>query len=473
MVEIGKRYPRLPVRRLKRYHTLHGFLAIVAFAVICLSNSVRLFLKTSGSRRVSCRYHGNCPTGTVCEDDVCLPYDSGTRNATSSKRFDTCITACLAELKADERYLYGSVPVLQSTRSAWNGHGCVLHYKREQTKFKKGERPSFEEYIQGRHRRVVRVDPVDDGTSWVALCDDPCEKDSDCREGATCIGRTESKVSPGIQVPPKSCRPSKLTTEKALTHDMVIVTGSNSAYFHGLKNFAASAKFWAPDRKLVVYNLGMTAEQLATAKSWSNLYELHWEDGIPESYPPHVHRLKTYAWKPIIINETVHRYKSMLWLDAGATFVGPVAPIEEIIHRHGIFLVRGQDDHMKYRSHPGTYTWFGYNKTTFRAKDHFAGGIQGHVYPSRYIDSIVVPNAKCALDPNCIDPPGSKFENHRYDQTSLSILAYQQHVQAPSYTEYLAASRFQLNDDMREATQYIMWTARGTCNFYALLNAGR
>jgi hypothetical protein len=251
---------------------------------------------------------------------------------------------------------------------------------------------------------------------------------------------------------------------------MVIVSGADSKYFEALQNLAASVKFWSPKRKLVVYNLGMTTDELAQVNSWSNLYKLHWESGIPGSYPPHVHELHNYAWKSIIINETVHLYRSIFWLDAGATFTGPVTPIQEIIQQHGIFLVTGQDEDMKLKSHPATYQWFGYDKKTLSIGPHFAGGIQGHVYPSRYIDTIVVRNARCALDPNCIAPPGSNLRNHRYDQTSLSILAYQRNIQAPHYTEYLAAGRDQLNPNISQPKQMIMWTARASCQYFTDLN---
>ncbi|KAL3923159.1 MAG: hypothetical protein SGILL_001818, partial [Bacillariaceae sp.] len=235
---------------------------------------------------------------------------------------------------------------------------------------------------------------------------------------------------------------------------MVIVSGADQNYYSALRNFAASLKYWAPQRKLVVYNLGMSALALKDIKKWTNVIALKWEDGIPKSLPSHVSNLKNYAWKSIIINETVHEYKSIFWLDAGATFTGPIDAIEEIVHRNGIFLVRGQDDDMKRLSHPDTYKALGYDKETFRAEvgggksPHFAGGIQGHVLGSRFIDSIVIPNAKCALQAECIAPPGSSLRNHRYDQTSLSILAYQTTVQATHYTEYLAAGRDQLHSDL-------------------------
>jgi hypothetical protein len=301
----------------------------------------------------------------------------------------------------------------------------------------------------------------------------PCghDQDSYCPLGTECIGRHEQPIAAPVPIHngPKSCQ-RPMAAYDHQPKDMVIVTGSNDDYYSALRNFAASLKFWAPDRKLVIYNLGMSELQLKDIPKWTNVQALHWKSGIPKNLPAHVKNLNNYAWKSIIINETVHEYKSIFWLDAGATFTGPIDSIEEIIRRNGIFLVRGQDEDMKGLSHPRTYAALGYDKEAFRRNlksPHFAGGVQGHVYPSRFIDSIVIPNAQCAMDPRCIAPSGSTLGNHRYDQTVLSILAYQTTVQAPHYTEYLAAGRDQLSNDLSQPSKKIMWTARGSCSYYS------
>ncbi|MGH3053574.1 MAG: hypothetical protein ACRDL7_01180 [Gaiellaceae bacterium] len=91
-----------------------------------------------------------------------------------------------------------------------------------------------------------------------------------------------------------------------------------------------------------------------------------------------------------------------------------------------------------------------------------------NLYPSDYVDKIVIPNAKCALNENCIAPLGSGLGNHRYDQTTLSILAYAEDVRAPHHIELLAAQRSQLNSDMTKASERIVWTARRKGHFYAM-----
>lgn len=132
-----------------------------------------------------------------------------------------------------------------------------------------------------------------------------------------------------------------------------------------------------------------------------------------------------------------------------------------------MFLVKGQDLDMKGKSHPGTYSWFNVSKETFEAGPHFGGGTQAHMLPSRYVDLVVKPNAQCAVIPQCIIPGGSSLANHRYDQTSVSILGYLPKVKAPHYTEYVAASSRQLNANLKLPSTRFIWTARGSCHFYS------
>jgi hypothetical protein len=441
----------------------------------------------------TCKYHGNCPPNTLCEFDTCVPFVSDETPPTvlqDQAQHDRCVQACLVELRMDQRYYSGVLPkVLRTYPSPNETHGCVIQFQQQPVVTQPPpDIGTLDEWIDARFRRLVRVDvdpmsaaaseadqddnnPTNHRLRWNAFCDHPCESNTDCPAGTECMGRPEQPIAAPVKIHegPKSCQ-TPAAAPQTLPKDMVIVTGADQGYYSALRNFAASLKYWAPERRLVVYNLGMSELALNDIKKWTNVLALKWESGIPKSLPHHVHTLKNYAWKPIIINETVHEYKSIFWLDSGATFTGPVDAIEEIIHRNGIFLVRGQDDDMKKLSHPGTYEALGYNKDTFRdgvKSPHYAGGIQGHVYPSRFVDSIVIPNAQCAMDVNCIAPKGSRLGNHRYDQTSLSILAYQATVQAPHYTEYLAAGRDQLNSDLLQPSEKILWTSRGSTNFFS------
>jgi hypothetical protein len=190
--------------------TIYSWLVLAVDTLFFIRYSYGPDLPTSSGRistttkYTRCKYHGNCPIGTVCEEDgMCLPdYFGAVKNSTDLEqhlRFGACVNACLKELRVDERHLCGSVPVVKSTHSALNGHGCVLRYERKREKAVPSD---VEEWMKGRFRRVLRVDPIQYGKQWMALCDEPCETDRYCPTGTHCVGRTESSAPPEITSAP-------------------------------------------------------------------------------------------------------------------------------------------------------------------------------------------------------------------------------------------------------------------------------
>ena len=270
---------------------------------------------------------------------------------------------CWPELVFEQQSQFGAMPsIIGSTVAASPHHwGCVIYFRRAKP-VSKPIAPSWQDRLTKRLRHLVRVDVVVPSVSesdkdqplWKAYCRPPCLSDSDCdsMEGWKCVGRPGDHPTAANtpKAPRRTCHPE--LKEANTNHDMVVISGADASYFEPLQNLAASLYFWSPFRKLVVYNLGLDEEQMRSVESWPNLLEIKWKSGIPASYPDHVRdNLHNYAWKSIIINETVHEYRSIFWLDAGATFVGPLDPIEEILHRRGLFLVKGQDEDMKLLSH--------------------------------------------------------------------------------------------------------------------------
>jgi len=488
-----------------------------------LPSSEKEILQRSLVPQGKCRYDGHCPVRSSCAAPLPAASDPTTTSAVvlgacepivpkgttgSEAANEKCVDACLSELQKDEFFFQESGVDVDWTEDFSGGSGgnnrrpdgCLLVYTRrkQQTSgrrrllslfgqqqqdepYEKGIPQDVLDWVDGRFRHVKRVDPLLDddnaGTTekkWVAYCTQPCSSDADCgttatnsngerafrcNDGGACV-RNPTYWDP----PPQQQRDPPNTSSDG----MVIVTGADVGYFQGLANMAASARYWAPSHKLVVYNLGgMDKVHLDEIRSWSNVLSVEWPDGIPNSYPKHVHVGKQYAWKPIIVNETVHAYGSIFWMDAGSTLAGPIDPIVQATHNTGIMLMKGQDLDMKPKSHEATYRWFGFDKRTMDVGPHFSGNTQAFLYPSRYIDSVVKKNAECALVERCIAPEGAKLTNHRYDQTSISILAYSPNVRLPHFTEFLAAEKSQLNPDLSKPSYKMVWTSRQSCHFYS------
>jgi hypothetical protein len=472
---------------------------------------------TPGMSGNECQYDGHCPLRSTCEaattagagrpKGMCRPMESrGTDTPDDDPTAtESCVAACRTELEMDEHFYQESWPVEEwyepVPASTGRPRGCVYVYHREP----EGDRwkalqarddalrwkevpPSVRDWTEHRFRHVIRVDPVNDNVeddNWMAYCHNTCVVDADC--ATTADAASTSTSSPPFTCQLGACQrnmeywnPANGGNKDENGHDidnhskMVIVTGATVSYMKGLTNLCASLRYWAPHHKVVVYNLGgMTKDQIQEIEGWANVAAVEWRDGVPEHYPPHVSIGKIYAWKPIIVNETLHKYKSIFWLDAGSTVAGPITPIENVIQKTGLMLVKGQDLDMKKMSFEATYEWFNVTKETFKAGPHFSGNTQAFMLPSRYVESVVIPDAACAMDRDCISPKGAKLRNHRYDQTTISILAYQPKVRAPHYTEYLAASKTQLNPDMRKPSFKMIWTTRQSVKFYSNLEAGQ
>jgi Protein of unknown function (DUF1647) len=444
--------------------------------------------------------------------------------STSNTNEKSCLDACLTELRMDELFFQGSWPTelynYSLPATLHRPESCLITFSRTKDPLLRQKHwqhlsdmdrgvkwndvpPSIRHWVETRFRSVVRTDPVSGRLSnsrWLAYCSATCSSDSDCFTLASnnasrpppfscqkqvCQRNPAFWKKPGRKYSSRNVKSvvtaptgapnlsaSQLTNSSRNDEDddsdsegLIVVTGASITYFMGLDNLAGSLRHWAPKHKLVVYNLGgLRASELDAIRSWSNVLSVEWPDGVPNFYPPHVHHGKTYAWKPIIINETVHRYGKIFWLDAGSTVTGSITPVNTILERDGIMLMRGQDEDMLATSHPATYKWFNTTKATANVGPHFAGNTQAYMYPSRWIRRLVIPNAACAWDVNCISPPGANLLTHRFDQTSMSILAYHPKARAPHYTEYLAAQPSQLNDG---SSFKFVWTSRQHCVKYS------
>ena len=179
------------------------------------------------------------------------------------------------------------------------------------------------------------------------------------------------------------------------------------------------------------------------------------------SGPQHLRELHNYAWKALVLKDAILHHDSILWTDAGSDFRASPEPLSGQLEREGHLFFQGQDEDMSRKSHPGCYRALGTDIGRFAGKPHFAGGLQGYTRSGRAHSRILEPMFRCAMEKQCIAPPGSSLDNHRFDQTVLSILAYQSELAIKPATRLLAAERDQLAEDPLQQSERIVYTARG------------
>jgi hypothetical protein len=216
---------------------------------------------------------------------------------------------------------------------------------------------------------------------------------------------------------------------------LVVATGANSAYFGGLQNLVGSVARWCPRCRVAVFDLGLTAEQVAEARTWCRT-TVHWGGRTGQRDP------NVYAFKAEAVHEAVETYGAALWLDAGSTVTGwlyeSVAPL---LFGDGYLLVQGQDLGMLRWVHPGMLAWFGRNASEFAGLYSFSGNTVGFVRGSRAARAILPAWLACSRDPACISPPGGSKADHRYDQAALSVIVHTSGLGVTPHTEVLASER--------------------------------
>lgn len=305
--------------------------------------------------------------------------------------------------------------------------------------------PSIQEWIQMRSRYIRRVEPFEDDLLWIAVCTEPCHSDLDCASAH------DVKASgPGYVCRDGAC--AKNPEYWRTSDPMVLVTAASANDFSSLVNWAASARYWAPSHSLVIYNTGLTEEQLDAVQQWNNVLAIGWNDGIPNQYPSEGNLT------PLIVREAVTQYRKILWIDVGATLTGPVTPAQELLEQEGVFLWKVEGT---VKAHDKTLEWLGVKDKSIPIS-RYSNSVQGYIYPSRYHSTVVVPHSDCALHSDCL------VNDARYDETTLSVLASR--YQIPHHAEFIATDKSQLSTDLSQPSFKFLWDAHGTCDYYTKLD---
>ena len=121
---------------------------------------------------------------------------------------------------------------------------------------------------------------------------------------------------------------NSLNLSKKIHKDLVIVTASDENFFESLLQFIDSVMKYEPKALLIIYNLGMSDEQI---KELSMIKKQNTQiiDFEFSKYPDFVNsrdefnKLGAYAWKSAIINDCFNEFPDhyLVWNDAGNLFL--------------------------------------------------------------------------------------------------------------------------------------------------------
>ncbi|KAI9263375.1 hypothetical protein BDA99DRAFT_510072 [Phascolomyces articulosus] len=275
---------------------------------------------------------------------------------------------------------------------------------------------------------------------------DPLLEQQDEVEGKDIVDMNENETENNLDDVPVSINP---IIDEHGGASFTVVTAASSNHFCALESmlytFRELQKYVAPQDfpRLVVYNLGIDDHQRTIM---DNLYkEGYFDDMIDfnyEAYPPFWNVLINrgqYAWKPGIVKEVQVKYGGVIvWLDTGdvpnALFM---RMIPQYIRRHGFWSPRSTGLIGSKFNHIGMFKYFNLRRKDFEMYENCNGAAVGFDADNqKIVDELITPWYDCAMEENCIAPPTSSRQNHRQDQSAITLLATRAGYRCFEYPEF-------------------------------------
>lgn len=231
----------------------------------------------------------------------------------------------------------------------------------------------------------------------------------------------------------------KLSKSIIADGDMTIITGANSLYYDPLKDkLLASISYYEPHAKVLIWNLGLNAEEISYlneyASSCGGKVLDYPEKDLPEHYAM-VHC--NYSFKSYCIFHSLPMIttKYVMWLDAGCALLGPLDAERNIFRLYGYYSPYSSTSVGKL-THPTVMNSFFKGEDFFAHKQMLSGGVQGWNMDDGKTLAMLSEWYNLTRMEDNIAPLGSAYENHRFDQSLLSLLYYSRHDEVPYLARY-------------------------------------
>jgi hypothetical protein len=208
--------------------------------------------------------------------------------------------------------------------------------------------------------------------------------------------------------------------------ELKIISGADSSHFRSLLQLINSIKIFEKGKiKVLVYDLGLTKDETAFLSLLHpdiQLRRFEYEK-YPSSYNININS-GNYAWKPAIIYEeyfSMSKNNMLFWLDAGCFVKKPLSLVRASIHFTGFYSPFGGGTNKNW-THYKTIERLGLKGE--EDKKMLASGIVGLKTGFIRNDKLVKSWYQASQIEEIIAPAGSSKDNHRQDQSLLSLLYY-------------------------------------------------
>ncbi|MBT4856170.1 hypothetical protein HOM50_04840 [bacterium] len=232
-----------------------------------------------------------------------------------------------------------------------------------------------------------------------------------------------------------------LITQLSYSIPQYYCTASDATYYPNLLNLIGSIHKTNFDElvEIAVFNLGMSAKQINSLKQIAKV-TVHEVDHVhPDIIKPIVTTRSgkrvpgSYAWKPVVIKQSLDKFPYVFYLDAGVTVLKSLNDIFEYIEANGYFLLAPGPEHniidrstKRVRKQIMNQLYAQYRGLlTCKDTPSVTAGLQG--VSRKVYDEYVMPMYEFAKDVTLFVDDGSSSKGKgeaRHDQPLFSILAH-------------------------------------------------
>ena len=217
-----------------------------------------------------------------------------------------------------------------------------------------------------------------------------------------------------------------------------IVSALSDNHYPEAVDFIASLQTFMPVSRIIVYNLGLTLHRVNLLNTYCNVEVRNFNFS---KYPPHVKKITTFAWKPIIINEISNNnsHEVIMWCDSSCRLRRPLGPLLTHLAKHPILPGPISTFPFIATAHDGMLQYLKINQSR---KELASTGLSLQAGAVILWNNDEVKNkvlkywVDCAMHKECIAPDGATLGNcffrhmssgeycgcHRYDQSAFNLI---------------------------------------------------
>ncbi|MBR4560849.1 MAG: hypothetical protein IKO23_02900 [Bacteroidales bacterium] len=219
------------------------------------------------------------------------------------------------------------------------------------------------------------------------------------------------------------------------TGDLTIITGANAPFYESMRDNLLSSVFrYEPQAQVIIWDLGLNnmqnveIQRIIESTEGGKLLKYP-EETLPEFYAMARYN---YAFKSYCIFHSLPLVKTKyaMWLDAGCGLRGHLDAERNMLQFYGYYSPYSSTSIGKLTYETVMNSFLDW-KMEYANKQMLSGGVQGWDMGNKEAIALLCDWYNLSRVEENIEPSGASLQNHRYDQSLLSIVYYSRHKEVP------------------------------------------